>query len=118
MVQKRFSRRSWASLTFTKFYQFIKKKKQFIFQRDIPDTSCFCEICESETLMAKAIRKKGHPTTPHDLAEKYSCDSSNENCISSRCRECSPTKIFSGWDEVSSLESSTEGSSGIQSGIQ
>ena len=39
--------------TFLKFYQFIKKKKQFIFQRDIPDTSCLCEICENATLMAQ-----------------------------------------------------------------
>ena len=56
-------------------------------------------------------RKKGHPTSPHDLVEKYSCDSSNTNCISNRCRECSLTKILSGWDEASSSESSTEGSS-------
>ena len=50
----------------------MKKKKQFVFQRDIPDTSCLHEICENATLMAKAIRKekKSHPTTPHDLAEK------------------------------------------------
>ena len=40
-------------LTFLNFYQFIKKKKQFIFQRDIPDTSCLCEICENATLMAQ-----------------------------------------------------------------
>ena len=56
-------------------------------------------------------RKKEHPTTPHDLVEKYSYNSSNANCISNRCRECSRTKILSGWDEVSSSESSTEGSS-------
>ena len=36
----------------------MKKKKQFVFQRDIPDTSCLCEICEKATLMAKAIRKE------------------------------------------------------------
>ena len=90
-------------LTFTKFYQFIKKKKQFIFQQDILDTLCLCEICENATLVAKAIRKekKGHPATPHDLCDKYSCDSSNANCISKRCRECSPTKILSGWNEAS-----------------
>lgn len=33
-------------LSFAVFYRFIKNKKQFIFQRDIPDTSCLCEICE------------------------------------------------------------------------
>ena len=101
--------------TFTKFYQFVKKKKQFIFQRDITDTSCFCKICDNATLMAKAIQKekKGHPTAPHDLVEKYSCDSSNANVenVLYRCRECPPTKILSGWDEASSSESSTEVSS-------
>ena len=49
--------------------------------------------------------------TPHDLVEKHSCDSSNANFISSRCRECSLTKILSGWYKASSSESSTEGSS-------
>ena len=54
-------------------------------------------------------RKKDYPTTPHDLVEKYLCDSSNVNCISNICSECSPTKILSGWYEASSSESSTEG---------
>ena len=37
---------------FKKFYQFIKKIRQFIFELDIPDTSCFCQICENATTMA------------------------------------------------------------------
>ena len=40
------------------FVEPLKKKKQFIFQRGISDTSCLCEICENATLMAKAIRKE------------------------------------------------------------
>ena len=98
-------------MTFTKFYQFIKKKKEFISQRDILDTSCLCEIYDNASLGAKAIRKEkeGHPTAPRDLVEKYLCDSSNANCISDRCRECSTIKILSGWDEASSSESSREG---------
>ena len=54
-------------LTFTKFYQFIKKKKQFIFQRDIPDTSCLCEICGNTTLMAKAIGKEKKAIQQHHM---------------------------------------------------
>ena len=54
-------------LTFTKFYQFIKKKKQFIFQRDIPYTSCLCEICENTTLMAKAIGKEKKAIQQHHM---------------------------------------------------
>ena len=100
-------------LTFAKFYRFIKKKKPFLFQRSIPDTFCLCEICENAPSMAKAIRKeiKDHSTTPHDLAEKYLCNSSNANCISNKSRKCPPSKILSGWDEASSSESSTERSS-------
>ena len=39
-------------------------------------------------------RKKGHPTTPYNLVEKYSCDSYKGNCISNRCRECPQKKYF------------------------
>lgn len=37
-------------LSFSVFYHFIKRKKQFIFQRDIPDTSCLCEVCENAAM--------------------------------------------------------------------
>ena len=54
------------SLSFTQFYRFIKGKKQITLQKDIPETSCLCEICENVSLMAKAVRKRknAHPTTP------------------------------------------------------
>ena len=39
-------------LIFTKFCQFIKKKKQTNFQRDILDTCCLCEICKNATLIS------------------------------------------------------------------
>ena len=69
-LKESFKEKFGEPLTFTKFYQFIKKKKQFIFQRDIPDTSCLCKICKNATLMAKAIQKeKGHPTT-HMMSSK------------------------------------------------
>ena len=45
-------------LSFTWFYHFIKGKKQIILQKDIPETSCLCEICENASLMAKAVRKR------------------------------------------------------------
>ena len=45
----------------------MKKKKQFVFQRDIPDTSCLHEICENATLMAKAIRKEKKAIQQHHM---------------------------------------------------
>ena len=45
-------------LSFTVFYRFMEHKKQFIYQQDIPDTFCLCEICENAALMAKAVRKR------------------------------------------------------------
>ena len=62
-------------LSFTKFYQFIKKKKQFIFQWDIPDTSCLCEICENPTLMVKAKRKEKKAIQQHHMI------SSRNTCV-------------------------------------
>ena len=50
------------NLSFGIFYRFIKLKKQFVYKPDIPDTSCLCEACDNEAMMAKAIRKQksGH----------------------------------------------------------
>ena len=59
------------------FYRFIKRNKQFVYQRDIPDTTCLCEVCENAELMTKSFRtqKFGHPTNPQGIAEKFSCNS-------------------------------------------
>ena len=71
------------SLSFSRFYHFIKGKKQIILQKDIPETSCLCEICENASLMAKAARKRknAHPTNAHDIVKRYSCDSKKISCI-------------------------------------
>ena len=104
--QKEFQGEVWWTTDFHKVLSFHQKEKAIYFS-----TGYSWYILP----LVKAIRKekKGHPTTPHDLDEKYSYDSSNVNCISNKCRECSPTKILSGWDEASSSESNTEGSSSI-----
>ena len=87
-------------LSFGIFYRFIKRKKQFVYQRDIPDTSCLCEVCENAAMMAKAIRKQksGHPTNAHDIVEKYSCDSDDPKCMKNICETCQPAKIIQSWD--------------------
>ena len=112
--QESFKEKFGEPLTFTKFYLSIHQKEKVIyFSTDIPDTFCLCEIRQNATLMAKAVRKekKDHPTTPHDLLEKYLFDSSDANCISNKCREYSLKKILPRWAEASSSESSAERSS-------
>ena len=84
------------SLSFSRLYDFIKGKKQIILQKDIPETSCLCEICENASLMAKAVskRRNAHPTNAHDIVERYSCDCKNISCITNDCAECKPEKII------------------------
>ena len=45
------------SLTFTQLYNYLKSKKQYIYNKYIPHGSCLCEICENAMLMAKEISK-------------------------------------------------------------
>ena len=61
-------------VSFGIFSRLIRRKKQFVYQRDIPDTSYLCEACENPAMMAKVIRKKKscHPTNPTILS-KNSC---------------------------------------------
>lgn len=80
-------------LSFAVFYRLIKNKKQFIFKRDIPDTSCLCEICENAEMMAKGLRKvySSHAVNAHDIVEKYSCDSDDPQCMMDHCGSYHPT---------------------------
>ncbi|XP_066932919.1 glutamic acid-rich protein-like [Clytia hemisphaerica] len=96
--------------TFRQMYKYIKTKKQIIFQGDIPDTSCLCEVCENTCLIAKALLriKKGHPTDPHSIMEKYCCDASDMTCINSTCGECNGIKILNGWNENEKSDESEE----------
>lgn len=95
--------------TFTQMYNYIKTQKQLILQKDIPDTSCLCEVCENTCLMAKALKryKKGHPTDAHHIMEKYCCDSSQEACINGVCKECDVMQILNTWESDSSSDSSS-----------
>ena len=59
------------NLSFGIFSRLIRHKKQFVYQRDIPDTSYLCEACENAAMMAKVIRKKKscHPINPTILSK-------------------------------------------------
>ena len=72
-----------------KFYQlheYINSNRENVYNRDIPQSSCLCEICQNIWFVAKNLNKKIKscnmvPTDPHSLAEKYTCVSSSRTCM-------------------------------------
>ena len=90
---ERFSYVFEIDLSFIQLYNYLKRHKQYIFNRDIPHGSYLCEICENGVLMAKIISKalkndmKDVPANPHDTVEYISCDSNNENGILNECEK-------------------------------
>jgi len=95
-------------LSFAKLYSFFKAHKQYVWNRDIPESSCLCEVCENACLLAKGINKSLKlklPTNPHDLVEKYSCNAES-TCMMNDCSKCNVPKWRS--DESSSANEETE----------
>ena len=90
--QKSYATEFGEVLSFSCFYNFIKKHKQFVYQRDIPASSCLCEIRENASLMGKAINRlkdiKGYPTIVYDIVEKYCFNSAQDECMQGTCEEC------------------------------
>ena len=83
-------------LTFRQLNKFPKQHKEFVFNKDIPQTSCLCEICENLTFLAKSISSKVNipiETNVHSLVEVFSCDSSSKECMYSTCEECCDTRL-------------------------
>ena len=84
-------------LPFSLFYRFIKREKQFYYNNKIPHSSCLCDVCENASLLAQGIARKGVdgvvPTNPHEIVEKFSCDSSNNECMSGECHDCNVSRI-------------------------
>ena len=42
-------------VTFRQLYAFLKSGEELVFKRDIPQSSCLCEICENILLLSKGI---------------------------------------------------------------
>ena len=84
-------------LSFTSLYGFIKAHKQFVFNRDIPQGSCLCELCENTRLLAKGLNKRFRlslPTDTHNLVEENACGSSSASCMTGECFECAPKSFL------------------------
>ena len=93
-------------LPFSVLCRFLKEHKQYIYNKNIPHSSCLCEICENTVLLLKGISCTATvkiPTDPHTIVEHYSCDSNASNCMLSMCSECKDHQL-----NHANFESSTE----------
>ena len=76
---------------------------------------CLCEICENVVLFITGLNKKlakekRLPTNPHDLVNKFSCNSIKE-CMNSECEACFKTGLTEQDFVSSNANSSNESSS-------
>ena len=79
-------------IKFYQFYEYIKSNREYVYNRDIPQSSCLCKIWENVCFVAKALNKKVKScnmvkTNPHSFAEKYTYVSSLRACMFSE-NEC------------------------------
>ena len=86
-------------LSFRQFCELIKANKQYIYSKNIPYSTCLCEICENAVFFMQGLNKilpkeLNLPSNPHDIVEKFSCDSNKQDCMNSECNNCKlPEKI-------------------------
>ena len=45
-------------IKFHQLYEYIKSNMEYVYNRDIPQSFCLCEICENVCFVAKAFNKK------------------------------------------------------------
>ena len=83
-------------ITFRQLYGLLKRHKQYVFNRKIPQWSCLCEICENAVFLANGITKKLFPEgrlleTIHELVDTFSCNDTQD--CTGKCEVCSSTKL-------------------------
>ena len=108
-------------LSFSLLYNFIRNQKQLIYNQNIPQGSCLCEVCENSCLLAKGINKYANtdlPTNPHDIVEENCCDSTDDHCMLGLCEDCSIPKKFNHTDEETLSNDNTDSSDGETDGNQ
>ena len=74
-------------LSFRQLYEFIKQNLEYVFNRDIPHATYLCEICENAVYFMKGLNNL-LPTNALDIVQRFSCDSTSEDCINSKCADC------------------------------
>ena len=100
-------------MTFAELYDFVKENKAYSFNRSIPHATCLCEVCENCVLLVKGFDKCKNisetlPTNPHDLVEKYACDSNLKDCMRNICTVCNTDECINLY--IKCQESSDESS--------
>ena len=82
-------------LSFRQFYELIKANKQ---QKHY-SFHFLCEICENAVFFMQGLNKilpkeLNLPSNPHNIVEKFPCDSNKQDCMNSECNNCKlPEKI-------------------------
>ena len=56
-------------LSFSQFHDFIENHKQFVYNKNIPHTSCLCDTCENIVLLAKVLNNYKRLTASARLPE-------------------------------------------------
>ena len=74
-------------------YTSSKSNKEYIYNENIPHATCLCEIWENAVYFLKGLNKwlpngSQMPINPHDIIERFPCDSSSDDCMYSNCDEC------------------------------
>ena len=99
-------------LKFALLYDVLKLHKEYVFNRDIPQWSCLCELCQNVTLLATGVNKvlkDKLATSHHDIVEKFSC-SSSRHCMHDACCEICSSIYINILDNMEIIESQNEGS--------
>ena len=97
-------------LQFNQLYDFIKKNKMYVFNKDISHNSCVCETCKNATLLGRGINlscQKKVPTNAHELVETYACDSNDADCMTGECDTCLAADLIT--DDLCGEEKDSEG---------
>ena len=84
-------------LTFSQLYDFLKKHKEYYFNKSILHGSCLYEICENCLLLAKGLNKKlkdPQHAKSHNLFEKFACNLEAFECALNHCQGCCSNELY------------------------
>ena len=70
--------------------QIIEANKHYIYNKNIPHATCLCEICKNAIFLTQSLNKNppkelNLPSNPHDIVEKFLCDSNNQVFMNWEC---------------------------------
>ena len=74
----------------------LKGNKQYVYNCEISQWSCLCEIFQNVVFLITGLNKKLHPErrlslSVYQLVSKFSCDDSIDKCMIRKCKVCSST---------------------------